>query len=75
MDCWTIILLEAIAWYSIVGTSAGGVLIIFYLYLRYRKKQCVNRILIIGTVLIGITVFIFAVFLLFGFWGLGLAQN
>ncbi len=69
------IILEMIAWYSIVGTSAGGVLIIFYLYLRYRKKQCVNKMLITGTVLIGITVFIFAVFLLFGFWGLGLAQN
>ena len=69
------ITLIAIAWYSIVGTCIGCGLIALYFYLKYIKNHCVKKILIIGIVLVGITVLIFLGFLIFGFWGLGLAQN
>lgn len=64
-----------LAWYLIVGTSVGGGLIAFYLYLKYAKKQCEKKLLVTGIALIGITIFIILAFLIFGFAGLGFAKN
>lgn len=74
MDIWEIAL-KVIAWYSIIGTGIGAGLIAFYLYLKYRKKRSVKKLLAVGIVLIGITVVIFLVFLFYGFACFGLAQN
>lgn len=74
MDVWEIVL-KVIAWYSIIGTTMGAVLIALYLYLKYKKKRSVKKLLAAGIVLIGITVVIFLVFLFYGFACFGLAQN
>lgn len=74
MDVWEIVL-KVIAWYSIIGTTMGAVLIALYLYLKYKKKRSVKKLLAVGIVLIGITVVIFLVFLFYGFACFGLAQN
>jgi hypothetical protein len=74
MDLWTIFLI-VVSWYSIVGTIVGIILIILFIYLKYIKKVCVNKLLWTGIALVGITAIIFIGFLLFGFWGLGLAPN
>ena len=74
MDFWTGVLI-LISGYTIIGTIIGCILIVIYLYLKYVGKKKAKKLFVIGMILIGITLLIFAFFFYFGFIQGGLAPN
>ena len=74
MDFWTGVLI-LISGYTIIGTIIGCILIVIHLYLKYVRKKKAKKLFVIGMILIGITLLIFAFFFYFGFIQGGLAPN